>query len=87
MPMTAWDLALWEAEDRIAPWGPERGDMQAGIVARAVSVFGYRQPRRTLRPDEYILEFGASEESKKRQRAAVTEDVRRALKHWGGNRR
>ena len=61
--------------------------MQAGIVARAVSVFGYRQPRRVLRPDEYILEFGAAEETQKRQRGVIRDEVRRALKHWGGNKR
>ena len=82
--LSAVDLAEWEAFYRIEPWGPERGDMQAGIVASAVAAYSLRPPRRLYRPDEYIMEFGKREEDVEAIRRANRAALDRAISgKWG----
>jgi hypothetical protein len=60
------ELSEWMAYYRLEPFGDERGDLQAGIVASAVYNV-YRDPRKTdpFEPRDFLLEFAEPEEEEK----------------------
>ena len=66
--LPSWELPVWAAYYRIDPWGRERGDLHAGIVACTIascaSAFGKR--RKQFKPSQFMPKFGA----KRRQSVA-----------------
>jgi hypothetical protein len=78
--MSALDMAEWEALYKIEPWGPERGDMQAGIVARAVAAHGYARPSKLPGIGDYVLRFGRNEETAAHRDRRIAAAMERALK-------
>lgn len=57
------ELTEWQAYYRIEPWGGERGDVQAGIVATTI-VNGLRglsgsRGGKDVGPGDFLLRFGA----------------------------
>lgn len=42
--LTADELAVWEADYAIAPWGEVRGDIQAGLLAQCTVPIGRKPP-------------------------------------------
>lgn len=56
--VTSAEYARWRAYDRISPIGPERGDLQAAIVAAAV--FNARRRKssdRYVQPETFMPKF------------------------------
>lgn len=59
------ELAEWMAYYRIEPWGEERDDLRAGIVASTVANTA-RDPRkrpRPFRPRDFMPDFGRPEQT------------------------
>ena len=54
--MSAQEFDLWRALHRQAPLGPERGDLQAGIVASTVANFAGRQMKdgKSAKPSDFM---------------------------------
>ena len=54
--MSAQEFDLWFALHRQAPLGPERGDLQAGIIASTVANFAGRQMKdgKSARPSDFM---------------------------------
>jgi hypothetical protein len=81
--MTALDLALWEALERIEPSGPERGDMQAGIVAQAVAAYGFRRAATLPALSEYVIRFKPGTEAMEARRKRARAALNQAVRNWG----
>lgn len=47
--LTSWQITEWLAYYQIEPWGEERGDLRAGIVA-SVTANANRDPKHRKRP-------------------------------------
>ncbi len=52
------ELTDWMAYYRIDPWGGERGDLQAGIVASMVGNVNLKDGAEPLGPSDFALTFG-----------------------------
>jgi hypothetical protein len=51
------EFTEWSAFDRIEPFGPERADLRAGIIAAQIAAFG---GRREVTPGDFMPDFGRS---------------------------
>lgn len=67
-------MAEWMAYYRLEPWGGERGDLQAGVVASLVANALRKEGSEPLSPSDFLLRFGEGEDD---QRADVADKVRR----------
>ena len=56
--LTWRQLLGWMAYYRLDPWGQERSDLRAGIVASTIANV-YRGKRRPLQPKDFMPHFGA----------------------------
>jgi len=70
------ELSEWMAYYSLEPWGPERGDLQAGIisatVANGIRAFGKRRGKAAT-PQDFMPDFVRA-----RKRQSV-EDIKRYL--------
>lgn len=62
--MESAELTHWQAFYRRNPWGPERADLRAGIVAATVAnlprMFGFSKGK-ALPPSDFMPKFGQTE--------------------------
>jgi hypothetical protein len=79
LPLTATELAEWEVDYGIEPWGERRGDLQAGIVAAALL------PGST--PEDHVLRFVPAEQHKNERLERAQEALKLAGSRWGRQKR
>lgn len=77
--VTAWQLMRWSEYDRCEPWGPERGDLRAGIVAATVANTVRGKGARPFKPADFMPQFGGNKQTPS-QVAAVIGAYFRAVK-------
>lgn len=53
--MSSAELTEWRAFDRLEPFGDQRADLRAGIVASTVANFSARPPKDGLKPSDFML--------------------------------
>lgn len=65
--MTSRELTEWMAFYQLEPFGPERGDLQAGIVASTVANVN-RDPKKTkaFKPEDFLPTFEGSRRDESR---------------------
>jgi hypothetical protein len=80
IPADLWDA--WMAYYSIAPWGEERGDLQAGIVASTVAnCMGRGKGQPAFNPEDFMPKFSKSEaEPMSEERKAISDMMREQLK-------
>lgn len=64
--MSAAEFEEWRAYDRIEPFGPERGDLRAGIVAATVANVNRGKGQKPFSPTDFMPDFRPAQ-----QRAAA----------------
>lgn len=67
------ELTYWQAMYRIDPWGSERGDLQAGIVAATVFNVNRDKSTSAASPSDFRLEFGEKEKQTPEEMARAFE--------------
>lgn len=75
------EYAEWIAYDQIEPIGPERGDLQAAIVASTIANVNRSSRSRAFTPDQFMPRF---------DRKAVTqtpEEMLRVLRRFAASRK
>lgn len=82
--MDSRELTEWMAFDRVEPIGGRRSDYQAAIIASTVANAN-RHKGRALKPDDFIPEYGATEENVHSLEAWVSQRVSDSLAEqaWG----
>lgn len=84
------ELPIWRALYRVNPWGPERGDYNAGQVSNAVLFVGNKRPRvlaayrldkELKQPQQTLAEAESNLEQSKSWPGAITEPVKKKVKH------
>lgn len=53
----AHEFAEWMAFDRICPFGDERADLRAGIIASTIANCAAFGKKRTFKPSDFMPEF------------------------------
>jgi hypothetical protein len=78
--LTPAEISLWEADYRNNPWGPERGDMQSGLVANAI----WRSRGGTGQElDSYVMRFVPAGEAREERRQAARAALDAAVMGFG----
>jgi hypothetical protein len=83
--MTIEEWEWFRAEDKICPWGPERGDLQAGIIAQTVleaSSKSFTVPKL----EKFVLRFVTNREIIETHRNNVKDSINRAKTGWSARR-
>ena len=70
--MSSREFAEWLAYERLEPFGPERADARAALVAQTVANYAGRTAKRWLTLRDFLLPLGRSEEELVEERAAET---------------
>ena len=73
--MSSAEFAEWLAFDRISPDYPERGDIQAALIATTVANRGRKKP---LPLNDFLLKFGQSKVKERVSQSAIASK----LKMW-----
>lgn len=73
--ITGEELAYWIAFYLVNPFGPERGDLQAGIIA---STFANANSKKTFTPDDFMPDF-----DRKPKQQTMEQMQRNCLKYVG----
>ena len=60
--MSGEQLSEWLAYARIEPWGEERADLRAGIVAATTANCHRSSRTKAFKPDDFMPKFGKAEE-------------------------
>ena len=85
--LTAADLAELDALWEIDPWGEERADLRAGIIASA-AVAPYCKRGQTPRPLDFMPFANREKKSSARQsQSEMKSEWARAVRNWSGNKR
>lgn len=58
--LSAYDIAEWQAEYKLAPWGEFREDVQSAVVAHTMARIWTKQPGNLM---DYVIPFGREPES------------------------
>ena len=77
--MSGEQLSEWLAYARIEPWGEERADLRAGIVAATTANCHRSSRTKAFKPDDFMPKFGKTDERQ------VVEDVANTLKMFALN--
>ena len=59
--MTASEFAEWYEFYRLDPWGEERADWRAGMIASVLANVNRGKKGRTFKPEDFMPEFGPKE--------------------------
>lgn len=61
--LSSRELSEWMAYYELEPWGEDRGDLRAGIVASVIANVNRdpKQRRAPFEPQDFMPEFGSSE--------------------------
>lgn len=76
--ISSLELSEWAAYYGIEPWGAERDNLHAGIVASATVNLWRSDSDNPVRPQDYILHFGEPEEVQ----ARPAEDLYEMMHTW-----
>ena len=79
--MTPGQLAEWMEIYALDPWGEERKDLRAGIIASA-AVAPYAKKGHTPRPSDFMPRFGEEARKPKQSLAEMKAHFYRAAKRW-----
>ena len=79
--MTSAQLAEWMAFAQLEPWGEERADLRAGIVASTVANVNRGKGQKTLTPQHFMPEFEPETEEQ-----AAARMLAQAMAAFGGRR-
>jgi hypothetical protein len=79
--MTSLQFAEWMAYSRLEPWGEEREDLRAGIVASTIANVNLRKGKKPFKPQDFMPSFEPVSEEE--QAARLLAKMRMAL---GGRR-
>ena len=79
--ITSAQFAEWMAYSRVEPWGEERADLRAGIVASTIANVNRGKDKKPYKPQQFMPDFEPVDEATRVQR--MLESVRRSL---GGKR-
>ena len=79
--MTSAQLAEWMAFAQLEPWGEERADLRAGIVASTVANVNRGKGQKVLTPQHFMPEFEPETEEQ-----AAARLMARAMAALGGKR-
>lgn len=60
--MPARLFAEWQAYFQVEPWGEERADLRAGIVAATVANPWRKEGSEPFKPEDFMPKFGRQEE-------------------------
>ena len=55
--VSARELSEWQAYYTLEPWGEERDDLRAGIIASVVANVHRSKGGKTWKPSDFVLEF------------------------------
>lgn len=61
------ELSEWAAYYRLEPFGDERADLRAGIVASTVANTAQTRKRKAFKPADFMPKFGRREQSWEQQ--------------------
>ena len=79
--MSSRELTEWMAYFTIEPWGEERADLRAGIVASVIANVN-RDPRkrpRPYRPEDFMPRFGAPRRQSWQEQLRIAEIITAAM--------
>ena len=80
--MTPGEFAEWMVIYGLDPWGEERKDLRAGIIA-AAAVAPYAKQGHTPRPSDFMPTFGEAKRQRAEQPLAVMQSqFNRAAARW-----
>jgi hypothetical protein len=79
--LSSRQLAEWLAFFRLEPWGEERADLRAGIVASTVANVHRdgKKRRKPYSPEEFMPRFEVEEEAPEETALRLMGQLRRAL--------
>lgn len=60
--LTSRQVAEWLAYAQVEPWGEDRADLRAGIVAATVANAFRRQDSRAFTPQDFMPDFAEDED-------------------------
>jgi hypothetical protein len=62
--MSARELVSWQAYSMIEPFGEERADLRAGIIAATIANVNRKKGRKPYKPSDFMVEFAKYEKPK-----------------------
>lgn len=91
MRLTSRELGEWIAYYRLEPWGEERADLRAGIVASTIANV-HRNPKKQRQPYEavqFMPDFAGERKQRKKERVLTADESVAAVElllasGWGG---
>lgn len=63
--MTHRELVEWAAYYQTEPWGEQRADLRAGVIAATVANVHRPKGRRAFQPADFVLKFGKRRERRR----------------------
>lgn len=85
--MTSADFAMWEAYYAVEPWGEERADLRAGIIA-STQANCHRTKGAAFKPSDFMPQFDKPKQSPQQVRSVIEMGFRMMMgKKRGGNTR
>ena len=75
------DFAEWMAYSRLEPWGEERADLRAGIVASTIANSNRGKGQKPFKPQQFMPDFEPETEEQ-----AAARLMARAMAALGGKR-
>lgn len=79
--MTSAQLSEWMAFYRLEPWGEERADLRAGIVASTIANSNRGKGQKPFKPQQFMPDFEPETEEQ-----AAARLMARAMAALGGKR-
>ncbi len=77
-------LYEWIAYAEIEPFGEERADLRAGIVASTMANINRQKGKPAYKPQDFMPKFGKQEPQSWQSMLAVVEEINRG---WGDDKR
>jgi len=77
--MGAGELSEWMAYDAIEPIGPERGDLQAAVVAATIANIHRKKGKKPFKLSDFTLKFDGPTEQTPEQMLRLVEVINEAL--------
>ena len=74
--MTSTEVTDWLAFFQLDPWGGERGDMRAGIVASVVANVNRGNTRAPFEASDFMPKFGPAKPVTKADQMAVLDAIK-----------
>lgn len=86
--MSSTQLSEWMAYDRIEPFGPQRDDLRAGVIASTVyNVQRTKRSQKVAKPSDFMLTFGEEGDIDPEEQRSILRGKIMTMRQWFGDLR